>query len=232
MQKNIFITGEPKSGKSTLLQNLITNIPNKVGFVTNEIRDDNGRIGFEIKTHTGKKTVLAHIDFKTEQKVSKYFVNTEHLESLIPEVSDFGNTNFLYLDEVGEMQLFSNKFKNLVLQYLNSPNTCLAAISYVFHNDFTESIKERDDVILVKISTENREEQEKFLSQLLKKIEKAKRYISEPERFKIGDSKIELKSEHSTRNLVLENKKWKCDCDFFKQYKICSHVIATKETTK
>jgi nucleoside-triphosphatase THEP1 len=95
MQKNILITGEPKSGKSTLLQKLITNTPNRVGFITNEIRNDTGRVGFEIEAQSGKKAVLAHIDFKTEQKVSKYFVNTENLESLILEISNFENNNFL-----------------------------------------------------------------------------------------------------------------------------------------
>jgi len=229
MQKNILITGKPKSGKSTLLRKLIADIPNKVGFVTNEILGKYGRVGFEIETYSGYKTILASVDFETKNKVSKYFVSVENLESVLPEISNFKNDNFLYLDEIGQMQLFSNKFKKLVLQYLNSPNTCMTTLSNVFEDDFTKSLKERHDIILVEISTEDREEKEKFLVQLLKKIEKAKRYIAEPERFKINGHKVELQSEHGTRNLVLVNGKWNCTCDFFKQYGICSHIIATKE---
>jgi len=229
MQKNILITGKPRSGKSTLLQKLINVIPNKVGFITKEILENNERVGFEIETHLGKKNVLAHINFKTPNAVSRYFVNVENLEAMIPEVVDFQNDNFLYLDEIGQMELFSAKFKELVLKYLNSENICLAIISNVFEDDFIKSIKAREDVIVIEISEENRDEQEKFVTQLIRKIEKAKKYILEPQRFSITNSKVELKSEHATRTLVLIDKKWECDCDFFREHQICSHTIATKE---
>lgn len=232
MQKNILITGAPKSGKSTLLGKLINNIPNKIGFVTNEILVESGRAGFEVETHTGHKTVLAHVDFETQHRVSNYFVNIQSLESILPELSNFKDSDLLYLDEIGQMQLFSEKFKSLVLQYLDSQNTCLATLSYVFEDDFIKNIKERNDIIMVEISAENREEKEKFISQLLRKIEKARKYFSEPERFTTGTSKVELKSEHGTRNLILADNKWHCSWDFFKQYRICSHAIATKEFTK
>lgn len=229
MRKNILLTGKPKSGKSTLLKKLIANIPNKVGFVTNEILGENGRVGFEIETYTGHKTSLAHVDFETSQKVSKYFVNTQNLESVLPQVSDFKNSDFLYLDEVGQMQLFSEKFKKLVLKYLDSQNTCLATLSYVFEDDFTKKLKKRDDVILVEISVEDRKEKEEFLLLLLKKIEKAKKYVSEPDRFTIQGSLAELKSEHGIRRLVFIDGTWQCNCDFSKKYSICSHAIAISE---
>ena len=77
----------------------------------------------------------------------------------------------------------------------------MATLSYVFENDFTKSLKERQDVILVELSAENGVEKEKFLSQLLKKIEKAKGYIKQLEHFKITSSQVELRSEHGIRNL-------------------------------
>lgn len=229
MKKNILITGKPKSGKSTLLRRLIDDIPNKVGFLTNEILRDASRFGFEIETHSHQKEVLAHIDFETPYKVSKYFVNIQNLESIIPEVSSFEPDSFLYLDEIGQMQLFSDQFKELVLKYLNSQNTCLCTLSYVFENEFTKNIKSREDVILVEISAEDRDAKEKFLKQLIKKVEKAKKYLSEPQRFSRKDSKIELQSEHGIRNMSFINDEWNCSCDFYKEYGICSHAIATQE---
>ncbi len=232
MQKNILITGKPKSGKSTLLRKLIAEIPNKVGFVTNEVLAKNGRVGFEMEIHTGHKVTLAHIDFKTAHQVSKYFVDIENLESLVPEVSNFDSKNFLYLDEIGQMQLFSEKFKDLTLAYLDSSNTCIATVSYVYEDNFTNDIKKREDVILVELSAESREAKKLFVSQLIKKIEKAKKYISEPERFTVQGSLAELRSEHGTRRLVHVGDKWQCNCDFCKQYGICSHAIAVKELAK
>lgn len=229
MRNNILITGKPKSGKSTLLRKLINNISDKVGFVTNEILGDVGRLGFEIETYSHKKKVLAHVDFETLHKVSKYFVNIQNLDELIPEVYSFQTEDFLYLDEIGQMQLFSDQFKELVLKYLSSPNTCLATLSSVFEDDFTKHIKARQDVIIVEISSEDRDVKEKFLRQLIQKVEKAKRYISEPQRFNRKGSGIELQSEHGVRSLSFANDKWNCTCDFYQEYGICSHAIATQE---
>lgn len=233
MQKNILITGKPHSGKSTLLKKLITTIENKVGFVTNEILGANGRVGFEIENNRGEKILLAHTDSETSYKVSRYFVNIENLESSISKITTFENTDLLYLDEIGQMQLSSDKFKEMTLDLLNSKNTFLATLSLVFEDAFIKMIKERDDIILIEISAENREEKEKYILQLLRKIEKAKRYVEEVERFKVKDSNtILLHSEHALRNLSLQNEKWHCLCDFFKEHSICSHTIAVQEFIK
>lgn len=230
MQKNILITGEPKSGKSTLLAKLISTIPNKIGFLTNEIRVQNNRVGFEAQNHLQHKALLADISAQTPLKVSKYFVDIRNLDLLIPEVSNFKGADVLYLDEIGQMQLFSNLFKELVLRFINSPNTCIATLSYIYDDDFIRHLKKRDDIILIEITPENREEKGLFIKELLKKIEKARKYLSEPERFiKLGSAEITLISEHGTRKLVCQNGQWKCGCTFYNQYGICSHSIATKE---
>lgn len=232
MQKNIIIIGEPKSGKSTLLANIIKGIPNTVGIVTKEIRNGDVRVGFEIESHTNHKTILAHVETETKYKVSKYFVNVENLESMLPEISTFKKDDVLYIDEIGQMQLFSKEFKKTTLQFLDAPNICLATLTSVYADDFIGNIKKRDDIILVELTKENREEKEKFVRMLLKKIEKAKRYISEPERFTTHGSEVELKSEHDTRKLIFDNGQWECSCEFFSQYSICSHSIAVKEFVK
>ena len=74
MKKNILLTGQPKSGKSTLLKKIIEDMQNKVGFVTNEILEMEGRIGFEIETSQGEKAIIAHIGLDTPNKVSRYSV--------------------------------------------------------------------------------------------------------------------------------------------------------------
>ena len=229
MLKNILITGGVKSGKSTLLRNLTGGIPQKTGFITAEISDGAGRIGFEMETSIGNKIALAHLNPETLHKVGRFFVNIPNLESAVTEVSVFGNKDILYLDEIGQMQLFSEKFKKLVLKFLDSKNICLVTLSSIYQDDFIENIRKRDDVILVEISAKNREEKRKFIEQLIAKIRKAQKYIAEPERFTLRDGGVELKSEHGIRKLVFKNGKWHCDCDFFQKYGICSHSIAAEE---
>jgi nucleoside-triphosphatase len=228
MLKNILITGGVKSGKSTLLRNLVEDIPQKTGFVTNEILDKTGRVGFEIETSTKHKISLAHINSETPHKVGRFFVNIQNLKLAVAKVAAFRDGDILYLDEIGQMQLLSEKFKDLVIKFLDSENICLTTLSSIYQDEFIENVKERDDVILVEISAENREAKKKFIKQLIAKIERAQKYITEPERFTLEGREVRLKSEHDIRRLVSKNGKWHCDCDFFQKYKICSHSIAAE----
>ncbi len=168
MKKNVFITGKPKSGKSTLLQKIVSTIPNKVGFITPEIRINGERVGFSVETSSGGVFTLAHVDFETPFKVSKYFVDIPSFNKGLQGISDFNDSHFLYIDEIGQAELFSDDFKNLVLKYLNSSNKCLATLTSVYEDDFTAEIKKRDDVIIIEITAENREEQEKVIRDLIR----------------------------------------------------------------
>ncbi len=229
MKKNVIITGQPRSGKSTLLKKVIQSLPKKVGFVTNEIRGEEDRLGFEIETNKGNKVILAHINSNTPNKVSRYFVDASVLNQVIPGISTFDIEDILYLDEIGQMQLFSERFKELTLSYLNSPNIGIFTLSKVFDDPFIKKIRERNDIILIDLLSTSRDEQEQFITKLLKKIEKARRYAQEPERFSKTKSGVELKSEHGTRTISYVDSKMECDCEFFSKYNICSHAIATQE---
>lgn len=157
MKKNILITGLPKSGKSTLMKNIISKIPNKKGFLTTEIKKDGNRVGFEIVTSEGNKKILAHIDFTSSFKVSKYFVDIKGLDECIEQLFSIESNDFLYIDEIGEMELYSEKFRKLVKMYLDSPNLFFATMSQVYSDNFIESIKRRKDVIVFEITPENRD---------------------------------------------------------------------------
>ncbi len=157
----------PRSGKTTLLKKIISNYSNKVGFITNEICENGERTGFEIETHSGDKSTLASINFNTDKKVSRYYVNTNNLNKMIPKVLEFCEKDILFLDEIGQMELFSEEFKELTIKYLDSPNTCIAIISKVYSDAFTEKIKQRDDILLIEINKENREEKYKYIKNLI-----------------------------------------------------------------
>ncbi len=233
MRKNILITGAPKSGKSTFLDKLIADYSNKFGFLTKEIRKDGIRTGFEMVSHDGGKMMLADVDTVDTHKVGKYFVHTKNIDLFLKKLSSSDSKDLLYIDEIGQMQLFSDLFRKIVLQFLNSPNTCVATITSVYEDDFTRDIKNRADVIVVEITPENREEKLTFAKMLLKKIEKARQYMAEPKRFIFkNNTHALLQSEHGTRELVYTDGNWNCGCDFFFSYKLCSHTIATEAIRK
>lgn len=170
MKKNILITGIPRSGKSTLLKKLIAEVDQKVGFVTNEVLKDGERIGFELENHKGKRSTLADVGFKTNFKVARYFVDINNLDEIVSSVDKFEDGDLLFIDEIGQMQLFSEKFKTFVTKFFDSKNTCVATISKVYSDEFIETIKKRDDIILIEINQENRESKEKYLKRLLAEI--------------------------------------------------------------
>jgi len=232
MRKNILITGMPRSGKSTILKEVIITHENKVGFVTNEIRENGERVGFEIETHLGTKSMLADVKSKTNYKVSRYFVHVKNLDEIIPEVTNFSRDDILFLDEIGQMELFSEKFRQLVLRYLDSPNTCIATLSKVFADDFIEKIKNRDDIILIEINQENRGFMKKYIETLIRKIAKAKRYAAKPERFAVNSNGMSIKTDHGIRHLKKLKEAWICECEFFRENQICSHIIAAEEFLK
>ena len=73
MVKNIFITGFPGRGKTTLIIEIIKDLKlNAAGFYTKEIREKGMRKGFKIITLDGKEGILAHLNVKSPYRVSKY----------------------------------------------------------------------------------------------------------------------------------------------------------------
>lgn len=63
-------------------------------------------------------------------------------------------------------------------------------------------------------------------SDLIGKIEKARRYAQEPERISIGDLKATFHGGNSDHTIVLHDNHWSCDCSFFRMWQTCAHVMA------
>jgi nucleoside-triphosphatase len=232
MPNNILLTGLPQSGKSTMFKKITTTIDKKVGFFTNEICKNGKRIGFEVQTHLNNTQLLASNENDSEYKVSSYSVDLPGFESILPEVEKFSKNDFLYLDEIGQMEIFSKTFQKLTLKYLNSDNLCFASMTKVYKDDFTEKILTRDDIVIVDITENNRddvfEKISKKISGIHEKIEKAKNYLKEPERFVINGPEAEMQSIHNKRKLKFQNNHWNCSCDFYKENNTCSHSMALK----
>jgi hypothetical protein len=66
-------------------------------------------------------------------------------------------------------------------------------------------------------------------SSIIGKIEKAKRYILEPERIMFHDFKLSFDGDHNAYDISYTDGKWHCSCDFFSSWKICSHTIALQK---
>ncbi len=61
---------------------------------------------------------------------------------------------------------------------------------------------------------------------LIGKIEKAKRYAQERERFQFSNFTVAAKGDNNTHYVSYDNGDWKCDCEFFLTPSRCVHTMA------
>ncbi|HHT9152881.1 MAG TPA: nucleoside-triphosphatase, partial [Candidatus Hypogeohydataceae bacterium YC40] len=127
------------------------------GFYTEEIRVGRDRKGFKIKTFGRREGVLAHVEYKGKPRVGKYGVDVGSFESVaLPEVeAALQDSQIIVIDEIGKMELFSQKFRELVINALDSPYPLLGVIKD-YGDGFIQKIKARQDVWLFTVTMENR----------------------------------------------------------------------------
>ena len=170
MIKNIFVTGKPGCGKTTLIKEISEKIKPKIfGFYTEEIREKGKRVGFKIKTLNKKEGILAHIKFKSKYQVGKYKVNLKDLEEVGVRALEkaIEKKKIVLIDEIGKMELFSEKFKKVVLEALNSENKVLGTIMLKRH-PFCDQIKQRKDTKIFYLERENFQKIKKEIESYLK----------------------------------------------------------------
>lgn len=156
--KNILLTGVPGIGKTTVIQKVLAEVSVKVGgFYTREIREGGIRTGFRIISLNGEEGILAHKDLKSRWRIGKYGVNIEDMERVGVTALEkaLQESDLIVIDEIGKMELFTKRFRTVVLQCLDSPKDVLGTIQ-IKRMPFLDSIRSRDDVTLVKVTTANR----------------------------------------------------------------------------
>ena len=151
--KNLLITGPPRCGKTTLIKKISQEprfIQRLGGFITEEIKENGDRIGFEIITYPeGKRGLLARKAMPSPYRLGRYGINLEDLEEIgctaIEKAVSSGK--IVVVDEIGKMELFSRKFKTILLEALDSTQPVLASIMERKH-EFADRIKSRKDVLV------------------------------------------------------------------------------------
>jgi len=129
----IFISGNPGSGKTSLIKRLIDEIGRDkfFGFYTEEIRENKERIGFKIVTTWGDEKILARKDIRTEYRVGKYFIIKENIDQISKYLLDNIDRNrdkIIVIDEIGPMELYSDNFKKLVELVLKEELNLIATV--------------------------------------------------------------------------------------------------------
>ncbi len=160
MPDRLLIEARPGAGKTTALSRLAERLSDAgvalSGFVTREMRGDRRRVGFEIETFDGACGLLAHVDIKGPPRVGRYGVDVDEFERLALPALEAPGKGVVLIDELGKMELVSERFREAVHALFESPAP-IAATVHTARHPFTDALKRRHDVSTIRLSAANRD---------------------------------------------------------------------------
>ncbi len=177
LQKRVLLlTGNPGVGKTTVLIKAVDALKAKGhrvgGMVSREVREGGARVGFEIiDLDSSSRGWLAHVNQKNGPQVGKYRVNIDDLNSIGVQaiMGAVEKCGVIAIDEIGPMELFSEKFKEAVQRALECPKLVIAVVHWKAQDRLIAAAKMREDAEVVTVTAENRENlQEQITGKALK----------------------------------------------------------------
>lgn len=153
------LTGRPGAGKTTCLRRALARVALPAGgFFTEEIREQEQRVGFALVTLRGERAILAHARRRGGPRVGRYGVDVEALESVgVPALLDAIRTRVLVvIDEIGKMEMTSAAFRRAVEAALAGGGPVLGTILRPAH-PWADEIKRHAAVRLIEVTPANRD---------------------------------------------------------------------------
>ncbi len=158
----ILVTGHPGCGKTTLCRRIVDGLRSLGwrigGVISEEIREGGMRSGFKlVDLGSGKSGILADVH-GTGPRVGRYMVNLSDLEAIGAGsiMKALKECNLVVIDEVGPMELHSEKFIAAVKTAFDEAENVLAIIHYRAKHPLIEALKKRGDVVIYEIDEGNR----------------------------------------------------------------------------
>ncbi|HEX2232338.1 MAG TPA: nucleoside-triphosphatase, partial [Thermoleophilaceae bacterium] len=115
------------------------------------------RVGFSVESIGGEVATLAHVDLPGPPRVSRYGVDLEAFERVALPSLKAPPGAVVLIDELGKMELASERFRAAVEDLLES-ELPLAATVQVARHPFTEGLRARGGVEVVRLTAANRDE--------------------------------------------------------------------------
>jgi nucleoside-triphosphatase len=157
------LTGSPGIGKTTVLTKTVEALKAQGycvgGMLSREVRRNGVRVGFEIlDLASGRRGWLAHVGQKSGPRVGRYRVNIRDLDgvgaaAVAQAVESYG---VIAIDEIGPMELFSDRFKQAAKKALESNRLVIAVVHWKAHDALIAESQEREDAEKFVVTIENR----------------------------------------------------------------------------
>ncbi len=130
------------------------------GMISREVRESGARVGFEILDLTSSRHGwLAHVNQKSGPQVGKYRVNLQDLDQIGVKAIEqaLEKCDVVAIDEIGPMELFSQKFKQAVEQALEGKKPILAVVHWKAKDPLITGAKQREDSETFTVTLANRD---------------------------------------------------------------------------
>lgn len=155
----LLITGAPGTGKTTLIRRVAARLAGRRlgGFVTDEIREGQRRLGFRLECFDGSSALFAHVDLPSPYRVGRYGVDLATFDRLVaPALRPDRDVEVYLIDEIGKMECGSEAFIRAVTTLLETRRLLVATIAQR-GGGFIAEVKARADVELWRLTHANRD---------------------------------------------------------------------------
>jgi nucleoside-triphosphatase len=108
-----------------------------------------------VESVAGISAILAHVDLPGPPRVGKYGVDIEAFERVaLPSISE--PAGVVVIDELGKMELASEAFRSAVSALFDG-DLPIIATAHAFAHPFTDALKRRRGIRLMRITVHNRD---------------------------------------------------------------------------
>ncbi|HXX87690.1 MAG TPA: NTPase [Candidatus Acidoferrum sp.] len=170
MKRLLLLTGSPGVGKSTVLLHIIQALKARGyhvgGMISNEARSSVMRVGFEIlDLSSGQHGWLARVNEPVGPQVGRYRVNMHDLDGIGVQaiLRAVESSDVIAIDEVGPMELFSERFRDAVKKAIQSGKLVVGVIHWRAKNKLMDELKANPDAEAYVVTRENGEKLEETI---------------------------------------------------------------------
>lgn len=157
---NILVTGPPGSGKTTAVRKAADRLQARgvhvAGFVTEEVRQEGRRVGFDLVVLDGPRVALARVGWQTPVTVARYGVDVDAVEQVGLAALENERARVLVIDEIAPMELAAPSFLPAVEAALDGPAGVLATV-HARAGGAVAELRGRADVRLVDLAAVDRD---------------------------------------------------------------------------
>ena len=177
MSGKIFVTGRPGIGKTTLVFKVSNSLKKRGvkvgGIMTLEVRSGGVRTGFKIiDLESGAEAQLASVSSEAGPRIGKYLVHVENLDTFAVNSIDraLEQCDLVVIDEIGPMELKSQRFVDTVRRALSSDKPLLATLHYRLRHPLLDYIRSQRGFEVVELTFSNRDELPNAITEKLLKV--------------------------------------------------------------